>query len=182
MSRSEVLGLTPIDQNRLEFMKTTLPTYLLQYLGGKMEMAHSLEGRLPFLDRYVVDYALSLPNHHHLFGMVDKNLLRLAFKDMLPPEILRRPKHGYTAPVLRPFWAKKRPEFLTFFEQAFHSGDQHILLRVYTKHCIIQRLKHNHFRGQAEILAERAIMFVLSTSLLYDMFIARKPYQLPTYQ
>jgi asparagine synthase (glutamine-hydrolysing) len=181
MSRSEVLGLTPIDQNRLEFMKTTLPSYLLQYLGGKMEMAHSLEGRLPFLDRYVVDYALSLPNHYHLFGMIDKNLLRLAFKDILPPEIFRRPKHGYAAPVLRPFWANKHPEFFDFFLSK-HSIQEHNIFSFQAVRGIIQRLKHNHFKGQAEILAERAVMFVLSTSLLYDMFIARKPCQLPTYQ
>lgn len=181
MLDKEVLGLTPLDQNRLEFMKTTLPAYVLQHLSGKMEMAHSIEGRLPFFDLPVMDYALPLPNYYHLFGMTEKNLLKIAFKNILPRYILQRTKYGYAAPVLNPFLVKKRPEFFDYFLSKKVVQENNIF-------CFndiaqtLKDLKSRTFEGQAEILSERKIMFVLSTHLLYDMFIKKRFQPLPTYQ
>ncbi|WP_446740548.1 asparagine synthase-related protein [Ornithinimicrobium sp. CNJ-824] len=62
-------------------------------------MAHSVEGRFPFLDPTVVDFAASLPARHKLFGLEEKFILKHAFADLVPPEILARPKQPYRRPM-----------------------------------------------------------------------------------
>jgi asparagine synthase (glutamine-hydrolysing) len=64
----------------------------------RMTMAHGLEGRVPFLDREVIDLAFSLPPAWKLVGpgRPEKDLLRRAFADALPPAIVRRPKQKFS--------------------------------------------------------------------------------------
>jgi asparagine synthase (glutamine-hydrolysing) len=76
--------------------------YLPDDLLVKMDiasMAHSLEVRSPLLDHDVVEFAASLPVGWKLRGGVQKYLLREAFRDDLPPEILGRGKMGFGVPV-----------------------------------------------------------------------------------
>jgi len=62
-------------------------------------MAHSLEIRVPFLGRRVVDYACSLPGPMRLpRGRPAKYLLRQAFADTLPASVFNRPKSGFSLP------------------------------------------------------------------------------------
>lgn len=70
--------------------------------GDANGMAHSLEIRVPFLDRRTVDLAFSLPGKVRLpKGRADKHLLRAAMPDLLRSEILDQPKHGFTLPIRR---------------------------------------------------------------------------------
>jgi len=62
-------------------------------------MAHSLELRVPFLGREVVEEAALTPGRLHLERGVPKAVLRRAVGHLLPPEVLRRPKTGFTLPV-----------------------------------------------------------------------------------
>ena len=68
--------------------------YLNLQRADRMTMAHSLEGRVPFLDARLVRYALSLPSFLKLHGdeKTEKWILRKAFKDSIPDTILNRPK------------------------------------------------------------------------------------------
>ncbi len=65
-----------------------------------MSMANSLEVRTPFLDHDVVDFVFSLPLHFKIDKFSRKKILKDAFKDFLPEEILHRPKHGFEVPLL----------------------------------------------------------------------------------
>jgi len=81
-------------------------TYLPYDLLVKMDiatMANSLEARSPFLDQEMVSFAAGIPAHMKMKGVRSKHILRRAFKDMLPPEILRRPKMGFGIPVAQWF-------------------------------------------------------------------------------
>jgi asparagine synthase (glutamine-hydrolysing) len=60
-------------------------------------MANSLEVRVPFLDNKLVDYLLKVDSRHK-FGAYNKNLLADVAKNILPSEILKRPKMGFTLP------------------------------------------------------------------------------------
>jgi asparagine synthase (glutamine-hydrolysing) len=66
-----------------------------------MSMANSLEVRVPLLDYTVVDYAFSLPVNYKIDGTAGKKILKDAFKDVLPPELFTRPKHGFEVPLLK---------------------------------------------------------------------------------
>jgi asparagine synthase (glutamine-hydrolysing) len=65
----------------------------------KMLMANSIEGRVPFLDRYLVEFMSRLPTNLKLKGMEDKYVLRKSMEGMLPESILHRPKKGFNIPL-----------------------------------------------------------------------------------
>ena len=62
-------------------------------------MAHSLEVRVPFLDREVWKFASTLSVDEKLREGTTKYILRYAFKDYVNPETFMRPKLGYPVPV-----------------------------------------------------------------------------------
>jgi len=88
-------------------------------VGDKLSMAHGLEERVPFLDNDLVDFAQSIPIRHKLANLEQirrldeneprklrryqafdegKNVLRNAMSSLLPEEILKRRKQGFSAP------------------------------------------------------------------------------------
>jgi len=84
----------------------TLYTDIKTYLAGdllvkadRMTMANSLEGRSPFLDHVLVEWAAKLPTQYKLRGRRGKVLLRKAFAQMLPTEVLHHSKQGFGIPV-----------------------------------------------------------------------------------
>ncbi len=77
-------------------------TYLLDDLlvkTDRMSMASSLEVRCPFLDTRLVEFAAGLPDNLKIRGMKLKYLLKRAYRDMLPAEILKRSKMGFGVPL-----------------------------------------------------------------------------------
>jgi asparagine synthase (glutamine-hydrolysing) len=76
--------------------------YLPETLLVKMDiasMANSLEVRSPFLDHVLLEYAATIPGGFKIAGQVGKAILREAVEDLLPQEILRGEKRGFSAPV-----------------------------------------------------------------------------------
>jgi asparagine synthase (glutamine-hydrolysing) len=65
----------------------------------RCSMANALEARSPFLDRELVEYVAALPDRVKLDGRRTKAILRDAFSDLVPREILRRGKMGFGVPV-----------------------------------------------------------------------------------
>jgi asparagine synthase (glutamine-hydrolysing) len=83
-----------------------LRTYLLDDLLPKvdrMSMAHALEVRCPFLDRELAELAFRLDPGMRVRGMSLKRVLKAAIADLLPPDLLNRPKHGFGIPLARWF-------------------------------------------------------------------------------
>jgi asparagine synthase (glutamine-hydrolysing) len=69
-------------------------------------MAVSLETRAPFLDPRIGQFAASIPVHYKLKGKSGKLILKEAMKDLLPSDILHRPKKGFGIPIAE--WLKGR--------------------------------------------------------------------------
>jgi len=63
-------------------------------VGDKLGMANTIEVRVPFLDNDLVDFALTLPNHLK----ENKLILKQAFKGLVPDEILKAKKRGFSSP------------------------------------------------------------------------------------
>ncbi len=64
-----------------------------------MSMDNGLEVRNPFLDHRLVEFAFSLPAELKINGKVQKKILKESCKDLIPDEILNRPKHGFEVPI-----------------------------------------------------------------------------------
>ena len=62
-------------------------------------MSHSLEGRSPFLSKYLLEFAPSLPDNHKVKGGMTKVILRELAKQYLPLELLNQPKRGFEVPL-----------------------------------------------------------------------------------
>jgi len=84
----------------------TLSTDVQNYLPGallpkvdRMTMAHSLEARSPFLDHEVMELSARLPESWKVQGRNTKRILRELFADLLPPQITRRGKMGFSVPL-----------------------------------------------------------------------------------
>jgi asparagine synthase (glutamine-hydrolysing) len=75
-----------------------LPNYILNLLGDRMEMAHSVEGRVPFLDHHVVECVCRAPVSLKIRGMTEKYLLREAAKPLITETVYRRQKHPFLSP------------------------------------------------------------------------------------
>ena len=58
----------------------TVANYVLTNLGDRMEMAHSIEGRVPFMDHHVAEYLRTIPVALKIRGMTEKYILREAMK------------------------------------------------------------------------------------------------------
>jgi asparagine synthase (glutamine-hydrolysing) len=87
-------------------------TYLLDDLLPKMDrmtMAHGLEARSPMLDRSLIEYVAGLPDRLKRRGGRGKIVLKKAVADMLPAEILSRPKHGFGVPLGEWFRGELKP-------------------------------------------------------------------------
>jgi asparagine synthase (glutamine-hydrolysing) len=97
--------------------KTVLPNFILNYLADRMEMAHSIEGRVPFLDHRVAEVAARVPVNMKVKGIREKHVLREAAKDVLIPEVYDRQKHPFTTPPTR---AENDP-MLAFYRDTFAS-------------------------------------------------------------
>ena len=72
--------------------------YILTMLGDRMEMAHSIEGRVPFLDHHVVEVIRSQPVSQKIRGMTEKYVLREAARDVISDTVYRRQKHPFLSP------------------------------------------------------------------------------------
>ncbi|MBK9512813.1 MAG: asparagine synthase (glutamine-hydrolyzing) [Flavobacteriales bacterium] len=99
-----------------------LSTYLQSVLlrdTDQMSMAHALEVRVPFLDHELVEFALGV-NDRHKHPHTPKKLLVDSMGDLLPPEIVNRPKMGFTLP-----WEPwMRGELRSWCEQRVVQADQ----------------------------------------------------------
>lgn len=91
-------GYGPVAKAQCLEMTTFLAGYLLSSQGDRMLMGNSVEGRFPFLDHRLAEYAAQVPAALKLQSLVEKSILKKSVADLLPAHILDRPKQPYRAP------------------------------------------------------------------------------------
>jgi asparagine synthase (glutamine-hydrolysing) len=92
------LALDEVQKLQYVDFHTSLPDNLLMK-ADKLSMAHSLEVRVPLLDRRLVEFGLALPPHAKAGMRRSKELLRQILRADLPIGITDRPKRGFEIPV-----------------------------------------------------------------------------------
>jgi asparagine synthase (glutamine-hydrolysing) len=88
----------PLDELIYQDLRLRLPELLLMRV-DKLTMANAVEARVPFLDHELVELAMSVPASEKIRGGVGKHVLKRAVADLLPDDLLWRPKQGFGAPV-----------------------------------------------------------------------------------
>jgi asparagine synthase (glutamine-hydrolysing) len=123
-----------------------LQTYLVELLmkQDQMSMAASVESRVPFLDDALVEHVVRLPARFKLRGWRTKAVLRRALRDVLPPQILTRPKMGFPVPI----GAWLRGAFSPVVEE-FIIGERALDRGVFVP-AAVRRLVDEHRAGTAD--------------------------------
>ncbi|HWG20687.1 MAG TPA: asparagine synthase (glutamine-hydrolyzing) [Terracidiphilus sp.] len=94
----QLKGRDPLHQSLYLWSKTVMAGYILTMLGDRMEMGHSIEGRVPFLDHKLVELIASQPVNQKVRGMTEKYVLREAVKDVITDTVYKRQKHPFLSP------------------------------------------------------------------------------------
>lgn len=106
---AEIARWSPLARDQYVEAKSLLAGYLLSSQGDRVAMANSIEGRFPFLDHRVIEFANRLPPSYKIRGMTEKYLLRRALADLLPDDIVNRTKQPYRAPDSASFFFDGAP-------------------------------------------------------------------------
>jgi asparagine synthase (glutamine-hydrolysing) len=138
-----------------------------------MAMAHSVEGRYPFLDHRVVEFAFKVPPRFRLNGLEEKYLLKQAAKNVIPRELVERAKQPYRAPISRCFWGDHSFDYVEelLSEQAIRQAG-------YFDPVKVSRLAAKCHKQEGQLLSERenmALVGILSTQLVDHMFVKNFP-------
>jgi asparagine synthase (glutamine-hydrolysing) len=163
----------PLSRAQFTEMELFLSNYLLSSQGDRMAMAHSVEGRFPFLDYRVVEFACRVPPRFRMNGLKEKFLLRRAAAGLIPDELAQRPKQPYRAPISRCFLGKDSPEYATEL-----LSEQSIRETGYFDPIKVHRLVQKGENQKGFLLSERenmALIGIISTQLLHKQFIDNFP-------
>ncbi|MBK7142881.1 MAG: asparagine synthase (glutamine-hydrolyzing) [bacterium] len=149
--------------------KSLLSGYLLSSQGDRVTAAHGVEGRYPFLDHRVVEFATTIPPNHKLLGLKEKFVLKKAMKKELPKEILQRVKQPYMAPDSNSFVQTDSPAYVKemLSEEALSRSGlfNPVMVGKLQEKC--GKLVHAHLSFKDNM----SFVGILSAQLLADRFI-----------
>lgn len=149
---------------------TLLSGYLLSSQGDRVAMANSVEGRVPYLDHRIIEFASRLPERYKLRALNEKAILREALRPLLPASIVNRVKQPYRAPDSRSFFVGGKP--LDYVEELL--SERRIREAGYFNAAMVSRLLDKCSTERAIGFADNmAFVGVLSTMLVDEMFIRR---------
>jgi asparagine synthase (glutamine-hydrolysing) len=155
--------------SRAQYLEITifLSQYLLSSQGDRVAMAHSVEGRFPFLDTRLVEFCNHLPPDLKLLGLTEKVLLKKLARQYLPPEIWQRPKRPYRAPIQKSFFSPRTPAYvpeLLSTQWIKASG-------LFAPNAVEQLQRKAQDGRKLSETDEMALTGILSTQLVYQQFV-----------
>jgi asparagine synthase (glutamine-hydrolysing) len=132
-----------------------------------MEMAHSIEGRVPFLDHKLVELIVRRPVNQKIRGMTEKYVLREAMKDVITDQVYRRQKHPFLSPP-----ATLNPD------ETFHDYVQEMLrgkaiasLPFFAQKPVVELLDRMPAMDEGERTAnDQILMILVSLCVLHQKF------------
>jgi asparagine synthase (glutamine-hydrolysing) len=151
--------------------ETFLSGYLLQSQGDRMLMGNSIEGRFPYLDHRIAEFAARVPQRLLLRGLHDKLILRRAIEPLIGKELSARAKHPYRAPILHAMLHAKAADYVNAMTDPEYISRAGLFKPNAVRNVLAKcRAKES---GRSSELDEMALAAVVSTMLLHDMFVQR---------
>jgi len=157
----------PLSQAQYLEAALLLPGYILSSQGDRVSMAHAVEGRFPFLDHRVVEFAARIPPRLKLKILREKHILREAMRAYLPPQIAQRPKQPYRAPESACFFGETTPEYVEerlSSEAIARAG----CFDARSVEKLVRKCRNQSFVGTKENMA---LVGILSVQLLHHLFV-----------
>jgi asparagine synthase (glutamine-hydrolysing) len=150
-------------------MAIFLRNYLLSCQGDRVAMAHSVEIRLPYLDPRVMEFMGRVPAKWKIMALSEKHILKKAFQNILPKEIVRRPKHPYRAPVKQSLLDTKTTDYTQemLSETSLKKTglfDSNKVLK------LLRKIRATDYPGEVDSMA---LVGILSSQLVYHQFVEK---------
>jgi asparagine synthase (glutamine-hydrolysing) len=170
----DLQGWDPLAQDQYFEVRTLLAGYLLSSQGDRMLMAHSVEGRFPFLDRDVVELANGLPASFKLKGLDEKHILKRAAAGLVAKQIIDRTKQPYRAPDGQCFVGEGAPDWVAevLSERALTDAG---LFETRSVQKLWRKCQAQAAAGVLSNSDNMALVGVLSTQLLHQSFVHTSP-------
>jgi asparagine synthase (glutamine-hydrolysing) len=155
--------------NRASYLETSilLPQYLLSSQGDRMAMAHGVEGRFPFLDHRLFEFAAALPTRSRLQGLKEKEILHRWARRILPDSAGARPKQPYRAPDASSFFGPGAPSYV----QELLSGETIHNSGVWAPRAVAGLVKRCQSGRVTTFRENQALVAILSTQLWTQRFM-----------
>jgi asparagine synthase (glutamine-hydrolysing) len=148
-----------------------LPGYILSSQGDRMGMAHGVEGRFPFLDYRLVEFASKLPPGLKMRGLNEKYLLKRVAEEFVPKSVLNRSKQPYRAPDSKSFFGDAANPLQFDYVEELLSPDRvrrDGLFQPEAVEGLVKKLRRGAASGTRDNMA---LVGILSTQLLVDQLI-----------
>ncbi len=163
----------PLERAQYLEISIFLSQYLLSSQGDRVSMAHSVEGRHPFLDVRLVEFCNRLPANLKMRGLNEKILLKKAAARWLPETIARRPKRPYRAPIHRSFFNAASPDYVRELLSPASIEDSG-LFNATAVGQLVRKIEGGTALGETD---DMALAGILSSQLVHHQFVKsfRKP-------
>ncbi|MES9830943.1 MAG: asparagine synthase (glutamine-hydrolyzing) [Candidatus Thiodiazotropha sp. DIVDIV] len=162
----------PLNRDQYIEAHTLLSGYLLCSQGDRVAMANSIEGRFPFLDHRVIEFAAKLPSRYKIMGLNEKYMLKKTMKGLIPESIRNRSKQPYRAPDSQSFFKQGKP--LDYVDELF--SEARIKKAGYFNPKATNMLLKKCAKGKALGFGDNmAFVGILSTMLVDDQFLGNSP-------
>jgi len=163
----DIAGWHAFHQAQYIESKSLMSGYLLCSQGDRMLMRNSVEGRFPFLDHRVIEFANRLHPKYKMQGLNEKYILKKAMARYLPASIVNRYKQPYRAPDIPSFFQARTPEYVNTLLDADCVKKYGYFSAQRVGH-LVNKIKNGRAIGYKDNMAFLAI---LSTQAWHHLFI-----------
>jgi asparagine synthase (glutamine-hydrolysing) len=161
--------------SKAQWLETNLfmSGYLLSSQGDRVAMANSVEGRYPFLDYRVIEFAATLPPDYKMYGLNEKYILKKMMEGNLPLSVLKRPKQAYRAPMASGFFTPSGQEYIPEL-----LSDQDLrktgIFKPESVHKLLEKTSSGNMVTEVENMA---LAGIISTQLLIHQYILKDSFR-----
>lgn len=164
-------GWSPFCQAQYIETVTLMPGYILSSQGDRVAMAHSVEGRFPFLDHRVAEFAARIPPRLKMKALREKYILKRAAGHLVPAAVVRRPKQPYRAPDAKSFLGEGtrsvRHDYVEELLSARRIREDGIFRPDAVEH-LVKKVRSGRAIGVRDNMA---LVGILSTQLVVEQFV-----------